>query len=583
MTTREETQQRIRPPADADAREQLLAGLPVTQRQLRLAGVSTAMLEGGDGPSMVLLHGPGGNAAHWLQVIPDLARTHRVVAPDLPGQGASEVDEGPLDADRVFAWLGELIARTCPSPPVLVGYALGGAIAARFASQHGDRLDRLVLVDTLGLSPFQPAQVFGLALNDFIAQPTEHTHDRLWQYCALDLDDVRQRMGELLEPFKAYNLDRARTPGVQAALGALMDLFGLPAIPSADLARIAVPTTLIWGRYDRVTGLPVAEASSARYGWPLHVIEDADDDPAIEQPEAFVRAVRAALADSLNTPESTRDAWDRIAKGYDRTNTPTQMWVGNEGLRRAGVLAGMSFLDVAAGSGALSIPAARFGAQVLATDQSPAMLEHLDARARKEGLAIETRVMDGHALALEDSSFDVAGSQFGVMLFPDMPRGIREMARVVKPTGRVLMTVYGDPHEIEFFGFFVAAIRSVVPSFEGPTMDPLPLPFQLKDPERLRQELTKAGLQQVSVETVTEKTAFESGEHMWDWLVHSNPIVGEVLGHLHLTQDQLVGVQQTLDDMVRERAVGAGPAVLTAPIHIGVGTKSFDSTTVETN
>lgn len=275
----------------------------------------------------------------------------------------------------------------------------------------------------------------------------------------------------------------------------------------------------------------------------------------------------------MNTSETTRDAWDKIAKGYDRTNTPTQMWVGNEGLRRAGVRSGMKFLDVAAGSGALSIPAARLGAQVLATDQSPAMLEHLDARARKEGLAIETRVMDGHALELEDNSFDVAGSQFGVMLFPDMPRGILEMVRIVNPGGRVLMNVYGDPHKIEFFGFFVGAIQSVVPSFEGPPMDPLPLPFQLQDPERLRQELTKAGLQQVSVETISEKTAFESGEHMWDWLVHSNPIVGNVLEQLNLTADQLAVVRKVLDGMVRERAGGSGPAVLIAPINIGIGTK----------
>ena len=193
----------------------------------------------------------------------------------------------------------------------------------------------------------------------------------------------------------------------------------------------------------------------------------------------------------------TRVAWDKIAPGYDKTNTPTQMWLGNEGLRRAGLLPGMRFLDVAAGSGALSIPAARLGAQVLATDQSPVMLDLLKQRARKEGLNIETRVMDGHALELDDNSFDMAGSQFGVMLFPDMPKGISEMARVVRPGGRVLMIVYGDPHEIEFFGFFVSAIQSVRPDFTGPPMDPPPLPFQLQDPERLRKELAAAGLKDI--------------------------------------------------------------------------------------
>jgi 2-polyprenyl-3-methyl-5-hydroxy-6-metoxy-1,4-benzoquinol methylase len=75
-------------------------------------------------------------------------------------------------------------------------------------------------------------------------------------------------------------------------------------------------------------------------------------------------------------------AWDTYAAGYDRTNMPSQMWLGNEGLRRAGVRPGMRFLDVAAGSGALSVPAARLGAQVLATDLSPAMLALL-APARR--------------------------------------------------------------------------------------------------------------------------------------------------------------------------------------------------------
>ncbi len=109
MTTHEQTRAawdesrdakvwRNRPPAGASARERLLAGIPVTERRLQLAGVSTAVLEGGDGPPLILLHGPGGYAAHWMRVIPGLVATHRVVAPDLPGHGASEVGDGALDA-----------------------------------------------------------------------------------------------------------------------------------------------------------------------------------------------------------------------------------------------------------------------------------------------------------------------------------------------------------------------------------------------------------------------------------------------------------------------------------------------------
>ena len=151
--------------------------------------------------------------------------------------------------------------------------------------------------------------------------------------------------------------------------------------------------------------------------------------------------------------EQTRAAWDKIAAGYDEFVTPTNMWLANEGLRRADLRPGMRFLDVAAGSGALSISAARLGAQVLAVDLSPNMLERLKARARKNGVNLETRVMDGHALELEEDTFDISGSQFGVMLFPDMPRGISELARVTKSGGRVLMTVFGALQKVEFFGF----------------------------------------------------------------------------------------------------------------------------------
>src|SRR2546423_6476131 len=131
-------------------RARLLAGLAVQERRLELAGVSTAVLEGGDGPPIVLLHEQGEFAARWLRVLPELTRTNRVIAPDLPGHGSSTVTDGELDAERVLAWLGELIERTCPSPPVLVGHMLGGAIAARFAIDHSDPLCPLVLGGPFG-------------------------------------------------------------------------------------------------------------------------------------------------------------------------------------------------------------------------------------------------------------------------------------------------------------------------------------------------------------------------------------------------------------------------------------------------
>ena len=285
--------------AGADGtRERLLAAMPVRERRLQLAGVSTAVLEGGDGSPVVLLHEQGEFAARWLRVIPELATTHRVVAPDLPGHGGSRLGDGALRTDQVSAWLDELIERTCASPPTLVGHMLGGAIAARYAIVHGDRLDRLVLVDSFGVGRFRPGLRFALALIRYLMQPNERTQERLFRHCYFDLDAVRAQMGEQWETYRACVLDHVRTPSVKAALRVLMRDAGVPAIPPADLARIAIPTTLVWGRHDPVMRLRIAEAASERYGWPLHIIERAADDPPMEQPQAFVRALRAAMRGS---------------------------------------------------------------------------------------------------------------------------------------------------------------------------------------------------------------------------------------------------------------------------------------------
>jgi pimeloyl-ACP methyl ester carboxylesterase len=231
-------------------------------------------------------------------VIPDLMTTHRVVAPDLPGHGASGLPDGRLDGDRVLAWLGELIERTCASPPALVGHLLGGAIAARFASERRDLLSRLVLVDSFGLNWNRPSPRFALPLLAYLARPTERTRDRFLEQCFVDFDGLRGQMGERFEPFGAYALEWARTKTGKAALRSLMAQFGVRPIPRDTLARIAVPTTLIWGRHDLQTPLRVAESASARYGWPLHVIEDARDDPFFERPEAALHALHAALGNS---------------------------------------------------------------------------------------------------------------------------------------------------------------------------------------------------------------------------------------------------------------------------------------------
>jgi ubiquinone/menaquinone biosynthesis C-methylase UbiE len=259
------------------------------------------------------------------------------------------------------------------------------------------------------------------------------------------------------------------------------------------------------------------------------------------------------------------EAWDAIAAAYDEFVAPGEEPIAQAGLSHAGLEAGDRFLDVAAGSGGLSLPAARRGAQVLATDWSPAMIERFRARVREEGLSnAESRVMDVHALDIEDDTFDVTGSQFGVMLVPDQPLALREMVRVTRPGGRVLLIAYGSPAEFEALQVFIEALQAVD--------DPPPLEFQVADPEVLRQRLTDAGLRDVTVDTThEERLEIGSGQQLWDWILGSNPISGVIVGDL--TPEQQTSARQVLDEMLRRRSHGTGPAVLTAPLNIGVGAK----------
>lgn len=270
-------------------------------------------------------------------------------------------------------------------------------------------------------------------------------------------------------------------------------------------------------------------------------------------------------------PAPARSAWDAIAAGYDEYVTPTHIPLANEALDRIDIGPGTRFLDVAAGTGALGLAAARRGARVLGTDISPGMIEHLNNRAGQQGLTnLEGRVMDGHHLDLDNNAFDASGSMFGVMLFPDLPTGLSEMVRVTRPGGKVLMVTFGPPPKIEFLQFFLAAVKRVIPNFAGLPMDPPPLPFQVSDPAKLQQAMSHTGLGAVQVDTVMELQEFHSPAHLWNWVANSNPIGAKLTGGL--SPEDAASVREVLAGMLLERSGGNGPAQLTNPINIAIGT-----------
>ena len=275
--------------------------VPITERRLHLAGIPTKVQVGGSGPEMVLVSGPGERTSHWSRVLPELATTHQVVSPDLPLWAFRDLDTfrdmetSEPAANRALAWLGELIDRTCGNPPVLVGAGRGGSLAARFAATcPAGRLEQLVLVDSLGPTPFQPAPDFWAALYQFL-RTCDHAATKGRQHVPAELDGLGERLDAQWAAIQPDDSDCAWRQRAMTALGVVIDKLGGPPVAPDELAGIPVPTTLIWGRHDRTTPLAVAQAASTRYGWPLHVIDGCGDDPPLEVPHAFVKILRSAV------------------------------------------------------------------------------------------------------------------------------------------------------------------------------------------------------------------------------------------------------------------------------------------------
>jgi 2-hydroxymuconate-semialdehyde hydrolase len=267
-------------------RERLFSGLPVRERRLDVAGVATILVEGGAGPPLLLLHGGiecGG--AYWAPVIARLAAAHRVVVPDLPGLGESAPFDR-LDDARFGRWLHELIEETCAAPPTLVAHSLVGTLAARFAA-HTDDLAGLSVYAAPGIGRYRMPLGLRYVAARFALRPTDRNSARFERFALLDRERTRRRDPAWFDAFSAHTRSRAGVPHVKRTMRALLEL-GTARVPDAELQRIGVPATLLWGRHDRMVPLTLAAAAGTRLGWPLRVIDDAAHVPHLEQPDRFV-------------------------------------------------------------------------------------------------------------------------------------------------------------------------------------------------------------------------------------------------------------------------------------------------------
>lgn len=134
-------------------------------------------------------------------------------------------------------------------------------------------------------------------------------------------------------------------------------------------------------------------------------------------------------------------------------------------VKATGIGPGMRVLDVAAGSGNISLPAAATGASVVSTDLTPELLQRSQARAAARGLTLDYQEANAQALPFGNGEFDVVMSAIGVQFAPDQQRAANELVRVCRPGGTIGVISWTPEG---FFGRMLAIIRPYRPSLSHP-------------------------------------------------------------------------------------------------------------------
>jgi ubiquinone/menaquinone biosynthesis C-methylase UbiE len=208
------------------------------------------------------------------------------------------------------------------------------------------------------------------------------------------------------------------------------------------------------------------------------------------------------------SPLGVPAVWDAIAVGYAQDVTPFFARYGEEALRLVPVDSSSTVLDVASGPGTLTFLAAKQAARVVAVDFSPAMIEEVRARAAREGVGnVHAEVMDAQALGFPNATFDAAFCLFAFMFFPDRSRAFREMRRVVREGGKVLVATWSPIDRRPMLKIGFEAMAEVLPQI------PPMAKGDLQRPEDCIEEMTAAGFRDVTTHLFTSAARVESAEH----------------------------------------------------------------------
>lgn len=235
------------------------------QHWVAVAGRPMNVIELGEGPAIVFVHGLSGSWPNWLEQLPVFARDHRVIAMDLPGFGHSSMPREHITISEYARILDELLETLSVDAATLVGNSMGGFVSAELAIAFPQRVERLVLVSAAGISTYRRRDVERIEpylrrVASIVAVYTGWTAARSeWiarrpRLRNLTLGLVTRHPSRLPAALAAEQLRGAGKPGFMQALRANIDYPVQERLP-----EIACPTLIVWGDEDRV--ITVRDAS----------------------------------------------------------------------------------------------------------------------------------------------------------------------------------------------------------------------------------------------------------------------------------------------------------------------------------
>ncbi len=285
------------------AAEPAPSALPQVQYRV-IHGYRRAFIQAGSGPCVLLLHGIGDSSDTWRGLIPQLARTHTVIAPDLLGHGRSDKPRADYSVAAYANAMRDLLSVLGIERVSVVGHSLGGGVAMQFAYQYPERCERLVLVSSGGVCPeVHPILRLMAAPNADLVLPFLQVPGARLAGRALfaALHAMQTQLGRdsehLLRVFDSLPDATARRAFVRT-LRSVIDWRG-QAITMLDRCYLTagMPALLVWGARDAVIPCHHGHiAHAAMPGSQLHVFGDAGHFPHQSEPERFLRVLREFLA-----------------------------------------------------------------------------------------------------------------------------------------------------------------------------------------------------------------------------------------------------------------------------------------------